>query len=58
MAGDLVAVATAALTGGEPALAGFGVQLFRPLQPMLAGSAEDVSDALSQLGRGAFEFKP
>ena len=57
MAGDLVAVATAALTGGEAALAEFGVQLFRPLQPMLAGSAEDVSDALAQLGRGAFEFK-
>ncbi len=57
MAGDLVAVATAALTGGESALGGFGVQLFRPLQPMLAGSAEDVGAALEQLGRGAFEFK-
>jgi DNA ligase-1 len=57
MAGDLVAVATAALTVGESALSEFGVQLFRPLQPMLAGSAEDVGDALTQLGRGAFEYK-
>ena len=57
MAGDLVAVATAALTAGESALGEFGVQLFRPLQPMLAQSAEDVSDALTQLGRGAFEYK-
>jgi DNA ligase-1 len=57
MAGDLVAVATAALTDGEAALGQFGVQLFRPLQPMLAQSAEDVSDALAQLGRGAFEYK-
>jgi ATP-dependent DNA ligase I len=57
MAGDLIAVATAALTTGEAALGEFGVQLFRPLQPMLAQSAEDVTDALAQLGRGAFEYK-
>jgi DNA ligase-1 len=57
MAGDLVAVAAAALTEGEAGLASFRVQLFRPLQPMLADSAEDVGTALSQLGRGAFEYK-
>ncbi|MGH7469262.1 MAG: ATP-dependent DNA ligase [Longimicrobiales bacterium] len=57
IAGDLVSVAAAALTGGAPALAAFSVQVFRPLQPMLADSAEDVDDALQQLGRGAFEYK-
>jgi DNA ligase-1 len=57
IAGDLVAVAGAALTGGAPALAAFSVQVFRPLQPMLADSAEDVADALQQLGRGALEYK-
>ena len=57
IAGDLVAVASAALTGGAPALAQFSIQLFRPLQPMLADSAEDVGDALQQLGTGAFEYK-
>lgn len=56
-AGDLAAVAEAAFTGGRAALAEFGIQLFRPLQPMLAGSADDIDDALHQLGRGAFEFK-
>jgi ATP-dependent DNA ligase I len=57
IAGDLVAVASAALSGGEAALAAFNVQVFRPLQPMLADAAEDVDDVLQQLGRGAFEYK-
>ena len=57
MAGDLLAVAAAALTEGEAGLAAFRVQLFRPLQPMLADSAEDVGSALTQLGRGALEYK-
>jgi len=62
VAGDLSAVARAALTHGAAGLAGFRVQLFRPLQPMLAQAADDVSDALRQLGGGgggeaAFEYK-
>jgi DNA ligase 1 len=57
LAGDLVAVAVAALTRGTEGLAEFGVQLFRPLQPMLAQSAEDVGSALAELGEGAFEYK-
>src|SRR5688500_7115855 len=57
MAGDLVQVAVTALTGGESALAVFGVELFRPLQPMLAGSAENVAHALATLGTAALEYK-
>ena len=57
MAGDLVAVAVAALTQGNAGLGEFGVQLFRPLQPMLAQSAEDVGSALAELGEGALEYK-
>jgi DNA ligase 1 len=62
VAGDLSAVARAAITQGAAGLAGFRVQLFRPLQPMLAQAADDVSDALTQLGGGgggeaAFEYK-
>lgn len=57
LSGSLPATATAALTGGRAALAAFGVQLFRPLQPMLAQSASDVADALARLGTAAFEFK-
>ena len=57
MAGDLGTVARAALAEGEPALAQFLVQLFRPVQPMLADSASDVGEALDRLGEAALEFK-
>lgn len=58
LAGDLAAVAHAALTTGAAGLARFDIQLFRPLQPMLAQSAGDVSDALEQIGgAAAFEYK-
>ena len=57
LAGDLVAVGSAALTEGEAGLARFAFTLFRPLQPMLAGSAEDAAEALGELGRAALEYK-
>jgi DNA ligase-1 len=57
MAGDLPAVARAALAGGEGGLAAFAVRLFQPVLPMLAGSAEDVSEALGELGRAVVEYK-
>jgi DNA ligase 1 len=57
LSGNLTIVADAALQGGAPALASFGIQLFRPLQPMLAQSADDVNDALQRLGTAALEYK-
>ena len=57
MAGDLRKVAKAALTGGGAELATFATQLFRPVQPMLAGSAEDASEAIRELGEAALEYK-
>jgi DNA ligase-1 len=57
LAGDLPAVARAALEGGPAGLASFGVRLFRPLQPMLAQSADNVLDVLARLGDAAFEYK-
>src|SRR5205085_3601331 len=39
LAGDLGAVAEAVLTSGDAALAQYSLQLFRPVQPMLAVSA-------------------
>jgi DNA ligase-1 len=33
------------------------VQLFRPIQPMLAQAADDLADALGRLGRAAFDYK-
>src|SRR6267378_5698670 len=56
-AGGLPAVAEAALTEGEPGLARFALEVFRPVQPMLARPAEDVADAIERLGRAAFEWK-
>ncbi len=57
LAGDIAKVARALLEQGEAALVQYDVQLFRPLQPMLAGSADDVSEALAGLGEAALEFK-
>jgi len=57
LAGEVTAVARAVLTEGPPGLARFHLQLFRPLQPMLAQPAGDVSDALEKLGEAAFELK-
>jgi DNA ligase-1 len=53
MAGDLPAVARAALDGEGTGLSAFAVRLFQPVLPMLAGSAEDVAEALGELGEAA-----
>jgi DNA ligase-1 len=57
MAGDFAEVARAVLTEGEPALSRYDVQLFRPIQPMLAQTAEDTVEAIQDLGEAALEFK-
>ena len=57
LAGDLGVVAEAALSAGAAGLTRFAVQLFRPVQPMLAQPAEDAGDALARLGEAAFEWK-
>ncbi len=62
LAGDLGAVATAVLTGGDTALAAlaaYRLELFRPVQPMLADSADDVDQAMVTAGGGrvAVEWK-
>jgi DNA ligase-1 len=58
LAGDLPAVAAAALTGGAEALSTFTLRVGRPVGPMLAQTATDVADALEHLGGTAiFEAK-
>jgi DNA ligase-1 len=57
LAGELTAVAQAVMVEGRPGLDRFGLQLFRPLQPMLAQPAADVAEALARLGEAAFELK-
>jgi len=57
LSGDLGATALAAFEAGEAGLARFRIELFRPLQPMLAQTADDVEDALGHLGTAALEYK-
>ncbi len=52
LAGSTTAVAVAAITGGEEALAAFGLEVGRPVQPMLASSAPDVGAAMTKAGGG------
>jgi DNA ligase 1 len=51
--GDLPAVAAAARTGGAAALAAFGLEVGRPVSPMLAQTATSIGDALERLGGSA-----
>jgi DNA ligase-1 len=57
LAGDLGTVAEAVLAEGEPGLARYGLQLFRPVQPMLADSAPNVNEAIAELGTAILEWK-
>jgi DNA ligase 1 len=58
MAGALAPVARAALLNGTASLSGFGVQIFQPVQPMLAQPTDDVTGALEQFqGNAALEWK-
>jgi len=57
MAGDIARVARAALEQGEAGLEQYDIQLFRPIQPMLAQSADDVPEALACIGEAALEYK-
>lgn len=57
MAGDLGRVARSLLASGPDALEQYGLQLFRPVQPMLAQTAEDSASALHDLGEAALEYK-
>jgi ATP-dependent DNA ligase I len=55
--GDLGAVATIALTEGEPGLAALRLRVGRPLQPMLAQPAADIGAALAKVHPAAVEWK-
>jgi DNA ligase 1 len=57
LAGSIVRIACPLLAEGEAGLRQFSIQLFCPIQPMLAQSAEDVAEAISELGDAALEYK-
>ena len=55
--GGLGPVARVALTEGVTGLARFQLETLHPVGPMLAQTAQDVSDALSRFGEAALEWK-
>ncbi|MFL6352227.1 MAG: ATP-dependent DNA ligase [Bryobacteraceae bacterium] len=57
MAGGAAPIARTVLEEGETGLSRFDIQLFRPVQPMLAQTAEDVKEALQELEEAALEYK-
>lgn len=57
VAGDVTAIARTLLERGEAGLAEYEIHLFQPVQPMLAQTAEDVAEALDDLGEAALEYK-
>jgi DNA ligase-1 len=58
LSGSLAVAAQAALGGGSAALAQFGLQVGRPLKPMLASSEASIDEALGRIdGAAAVEWK-
>ncbi|MBV8980407.1 MAG: ATP-dependent DNA ligase [Acidimicrobiia bacterium] len=57
LAGDLCRVAAVALEGGEDALRAIGLEVLRPVLPMLAATSATVADALDANGTSSIEWK-
>jgi DNA ligase-1 len=55
--GDLGAVAAVALADGAAGLEAIGLEVGRPIQPMLAAPGDDVAAALERTGPSAVEYK-
>lgn len=57
LGGRLGPTAVAALTGGGAAVEVIGMEVLRPVQPMLASTSTDVASALTELGPSSVEWK-
>ena len=57
LSGDLTRTAEIAMTAGEEGLREVGFELFRPILPMLASTAESVGDAVAGYERALVEWK-
>src|SRR5262245_51056977 len=57
LSGDLTRTADIAMSAGEEGLREVGFELFRPILPMLASTAESVADAVSSFERASVEWK-
>src|SRR5262249_6872012 len=55
--GNLGTVAAQTLAESQPGLGHLAIQLFRPVRPMLAQTAEGTAEALARLGQMALEYK-
>jgi DNA ligase-1 len=57
LSGDLGGTAQIALTEGEEGLRAVGLELFRPIFPMLASTAASVAEAVESFERSSVEWK-
>jgi DNA ligase 1 len=57
LSGDLTRTAEVAMSSGEEGLREVGFELFRPIFPMLASTAETVADAVQSFDRASVEWK-
>lgn len=57
LSGDLGETAEIAFGGGEEGMAGVGLEVLRPIKPMLAATADDVASALEETGAASVEWK-
>ena len=57
VAGELGPVAAAAIGDGAKGLAGFGLAVLSPIQPMLAQTGDDLDDALARISPASVEWK-
>jgi DNA ligase-1 len=57
LSGDLTRTAAIAMTEGEEGLRGVGFEIFRPVLPMLASTAETVAEAVASFELASVEWK-
>jgi DNA ligase-1 len=57
LSGDLMRTAEIAMTKGEEGLRAVGFEIFRPILPMLASTAENVAEAVASFERASVEWK-
>jgi DNA ligase 1 len=57
LSGDLTRTAEIAMTKGEEGLRDVGFEIFRPILPMLASTAESVADAVASFDHASVEWK-
>jgi DNA ligase 1 len=57
LSGDLTRMAEIAIAGGEEGLRAVGLELFRPILPMLASPGESVPEAVGAFACASVEFK-